>query len=203
MVFRVLLVEDSKSDIETFSTTCERINETQQEKSYELQVAETIEAANKKVRENEYQGCVVDIKLKGNDNGNDFIKTVMEQYRIPVVVYTGTPDVESVVKIFIKGEKTPEDVINELTEEDATGMFKVLGGNGKLEENMTKLFWKVLYPQIDIWKKHHAEGKKTEEVLLRYTIAHLIELLDENGPSYCTEEMYIKKPAVPDSRRRR
>lgn len=191
MNFKLLLVEDSLSDIETFKTTIERMNDSNKENEYSLEIASTIEEANTKLETSDYQGCVVDINLKGAENGNDVIASIMQDYRMPVIVFTGTPDVESNVKCFIKAEKTPEDVINELNEENKTGMFRVLGGKGAIEKNVTKVFWEALYPNIDVWKKHLKDGLDTEQILLRYTVAHLLEMLDENGPAYCTEEMYI------------
>lgn len=188
--FKILLLEDSESDIKTFKDTIERMNDSVNENKYKIDAAENIKAAKEKLKNDIYHGCVVDIKLNRED-GNDFINSVMKDYRMPVIVFTGTPEVETKVKCFVKGEKTPEDVIRELEEENKTGMFRVLGGKGEIEKQLTKVFWNVLYPQMNIWKMYSSSNSETEKILLRYTLAHLLEFLDEVGPPYCTEEMYI------------
>lgn len=189
MAFKILLLEDAQSDIETFQMTVDRMNDAQNANAFELDVANTIDSATRFLASQEYNGCVVDIKLNGED-GNNFILGVMDSYRIPVIVFSATPDVESNVKCFIKSEKTPEDVINELQAENRTGLFNVLGGKGIIEKNINDIFWNALYPKVDVWKKYCDRGMRTEEILLRYTVAYLQERLDD-GPAYCTEEMYI------------
>lgn len=190
MSFKILLLEDSDSDISTFRSTIERMNDSVDKNIYEIDIAKNIKEAKEKLKNAIYNGCVVDIKLDHED-GNTFINSIMEDYRMPVIVFTGTPDVETEVQCFVKGEKTPEDVIHELEDENKTGMFRVLGGKGEIEKQLTKVFWDVLYPHMSIWKKYSEDNLETEKILLRYTIAHLLELLDEDGPIYCTEEMYI------------
>lgn len=69
-----------------------------------------------------------------------------------------------------------------------------MGGKGILEETMKRVFWKNLYPKIDTWKKLKEEGNDTETILLRYAIAHIHELLEDNTPLYSTEEVYIAPP---------
>lgn len=191
MSFRILLVEDSESDIATFSTTIDRLNDSLGDDHYSVDVAKSLKEANSKIDGCVYNGSVVDIRLRGDEDGNDFISSLMEKCRIPIIAYTGTPDVDAKIKCFKKGEQTPEEVINELEAEEATGMFKVMGGKGRIEKNITNIFWKVLYPHMDVWTKYYEEGVDTEEVILRYTVAHLLENLGYDGPSYCTEEMYI------------
>lgn len=190
MQFKILLLEDSESDIDVFLSTVERMNDEIGEERYCVKVAGQIDEAKATLLSESFHGCVVDIKL-GEEDGNDFIESVVEAYRMPVVVYSATPDVDYNVKCFEKASYNPTDVIKELESELETGMFQVLGGKGAIEKNLNSVFWNVLYPQMDIWKDYKNKGMNTEEVLLRYTLAHLLELLDENGPDYCTEEMYI------------
>lgn len=192
--FNMLLVEDGKMDIELIEDTVGRMNDSQDSVMYSLDVAKTVEEAYSKVKTNEYHGCIVDIKLGGDENGNDFVKALVEGFRVPVVVYSATPDCEAPVKCYTKSQVEPSVVIKELEEENATGIFRVLGGRGIIEKRITEVFWNVLYPNMDTWKEYQKMDKNTEEILLRYTVAYLIELLDEEKTAYCTEEMYIIGP---------
>ena len=62
----------------------------------------------------------------------------------------------------------------------------------------TQVFWKNLYPQIELWKSKKSQGIETEKVLLRYAVSHIQELIDSEVPGYITEEMYIKPPISQD-----
>lgn len=196
-IYNYLLVEDSHEDAEVCKSTVERMNDQNQEVKIIIDVAGNLEFA-KKMLNNPYDGAIIDIKLGDTDNGNEVIRTIIDKYRFPVAVMTGTPDTiledDSPIKIYKKGETTYEDIIQSLINISKTGLFKVIGGKGIIEETMNSVFWNNLYPKIETWKKLHDSGVDTETILLRYAIAHIHELLDDNMPVYSTEEVYIKPP---------
>lgn len=196
--YNYLLIEDSADDRDAFKTTINTLNLQNNEKHYSCEIAETYAEGLKKLSSNSiYHGVIIDIKLDGKHSGHEIVKKTIECYRVPVVIYTGTPDkAESgndLIKVYTKAEKTYKDIIEELDETWGTGLFRVLGGNGIIEKLMNRIFWNNLYPQIDVWK-----GKKTnvdtEKVLLRYAASHIQELIDSDVPTYETEEMYIYPP---------
>lgn len=197
VIYNYLLVEDNQDDAEVCISTIERMNDQNQEIKISIDVAVNLESATTMLN-NPYDGAIIDIKLGDKDNGNEVIKTIIEKYRFPVAVMTGTPDTilddSSPIKIYTKGETTYEDIINSLINISKTGLFKVIGGKGIIEETMNSIFWNNLYPKIDTWEKLHDSGVDTETILLRYAIAHIHELLDDNMPVYSTEEVYIKPP---------
>lgn len=197
MAFKILLVEDDNSQIKLFEDTVKRLNEQRGKEIYFLDTAQTIDEAKEKIVDENYSGSVVDIKLKNEENGNDVIVFFRNQFRNPIVAYTGTPDVDYGVPCLKKGEKDPEEVICELENQEATGLFKVLGGKGELEKRLTSTFWDSLYPYMDVWKNYSDEGIKTEIILLRYALANILEQLEDNDQKYCTEEMYIKGSTPP------
>ncbi|MDD4111893.1 MAG: response regulator [Herbinix sp.] len=195
--YRFLLVEDSSGDVTACLDTVQRMNAEKPDNSVSVEVADTFDLALEKLN-NPYDGVIIDIKLGDKNSGNDVIRTVTQTYRIPVAVMTGTPDTileeGSPICIYKKGEITYEDIIESLIKISKTGLFKVIGGKGIIEETMLRVFWKNLYPKIDVWQKMKEEGVDTETILLRYAIAHIHELLDENMPLYSTEEVYIQPP---------
>lgn len=202
MIFEILLIEDNESEIDVCKTTIERINDEEGRELYGLVVAQSINEAEELLREREFQGVIIDIKLKGEENGNTVIHHIMEKYRVPVIVFTGTPDVDlpenSPIPVYKKAEKEYEEILSELVSINRTGLFNVIGGRGLIEQEITKIFWNNLYPRKQIWEKYAEEGKEIEKILLRYTLAHLLEGADEGGPAYCTEEMYINPVACTD-----
>lgn len=196
-MYNFLLIEDSESDAQAFLDTVKRLNFSKNETIYSVEVAETYEKGIEKLNSN-YNGVIIDIKLNDDKNGNDIVKEILKKYRLPIAVFTGTPDVrideETPIAIYIKGEASHETIINDLCEISDTGIYNVLSGTGILEEIMTQIYWKNLYPQMTIWREKRSQGIETEKILLRYAISHIQELIDNDVPAYVTEETYIVPP---------
>jgi len=196
-MYNFLLVEDSHEDAAVCQDTVERMNVEKPENHITVEIADTFDLALEKLK-GSYDGVIVDIKLGDKSSGNDIIRTITQTYRIPVAVMTGTPDTileeGSPICIYKKGESTYENIIESLIKISKTGLFKVIGGKGIIEKTMLRVFWKNLYPKISVWEKMQEDGADTETILLRYAIAHIHELLDENMPLYSTEEVYIQPP---------
>lgn len=196
-MYKLLLIEDATVDAEACKDTVKRMNIEAGEDNLQLCVAESYDKGIAELN-NEYDAVIVDIKLDGDHSGNQIIRAIIEKYRVPVAVMTGTPDTEleedSPICIYKKGETSYEDIIKSLFKASATGLFSVLGGTGIIEKVMNQIFWMNLYPQISLWQEKKEKGIDTEKVLLRYAISHIQELIDNEVPAYITEEMYIKPP---------
>ena len=196
-MYNFLLIEDSEEDSESFKDTVKRLNLSADEERYHLEVASTYADGMKKVSDN-LNGVIVDIKLDDEHSGNEIIREIGEKFRVPVAIFTGTPDTEldddSPIKVYKKGEAEQEEILQELCAVSDTGLFDVLGRTGIIENVMTQIFWKNLYPQITLWKEKKMQGIETEKVLLRYALSHIQELIDDEVPAYVTEEMYISPP---------
>lgn len=197
-MYRFLLIEDSKVDADACIDTIQRMNKQRgATDDLEIVVATTFKDALDELKK-DYCGAIVDIKLDDGSSGNKIIKQIIESYRIPVAVMTGTPDTDlednSPIKIYTKGKDTYEEIILTLIRTVDTGLFNVIGGKGTIEKTMNHVFWNNLYPRIHIWEELKSKGQDTEKILLRYAIAHIQELLDVEVPMYVTEETYIKTP---------
>ena len=202
-MYNFLLIEDSVEDSDLFQDTVKRLNMTAGKELYHLEIAETYSVAMEKLSE-KLNGIIVDIRLDGAHSGNEIIREIIEKFRVPVAIFTGTPDTEqndnSPIKVYKKGEVSHEEIIKELRDVSDTGLFNVLGGTGIIERVMTQIFWNNLYPQIELWKEKKAKGVETEKILLRYAVSHIQELIDNEVPAYVTEEMYISPPINDDIR---
>lgn len=196
-MYKFLLIEDSQEDAEACIDTISRMNCQYGDIRIEIVVADTFDSAFEELKK-EYSGVIVDIKLDGGNSGNKIIRTIIDDYRVPVAVMTGTPDTDleenSPITIYKKGESTYEEIVNALIKSCSTGLFNVIGGKGIIERAMNQVFWKNLYPKIHVWENLHEKGLDIERILLRYAIAHIQELIDDEVPAYVTEEMYIKPP---------
>ncbi|MCX9013996.1 MAG: hypothetical protein OIN89_04230 [Candidatus Methanoperedens sp.] len=200
--FKLLIVEDDEGDLETCRTTILRY-EKEKEREIELVESKTLEDAQIKIN-NSFDGVIIDLKL-GNtgDEGNIVIREIHDKYRFPVAILTGTPgnadpDFNNIINVYKKGEHGLDEILNYLIQIYDTGLTRIFGGRGHIENAMDKVFWNHIMPQLDSWISHVERGEETEQALLRFTINHLLEILNHNSDICYPEEMYIS-PVISDN----
>lgn len=197
---KILLVEDEKDEIEVYESSMRKY-QTEYGIDVETCIAQSISEAYTLLN-NSYDGAIIDLKLEEEgDEGNQVIQQIHENFRIPIIVFSGTPDYFNSDKMYIldickKGEKSYEELISQFYNVYRTGLTKIMSGRGVIEQTMDKIFWKNLHSKIPIWETYAEKGKDTEKALLRYTINHLLELLDNEEDIYFPEEMYLSPPVV-------
>lgn len=70
-----------------------------------------------------------------------------------------------------------------------------MGGRGVIEETLNTVFQKNLLPQRDQWVVYgKKDSSRTEKSMLRYTLNHLLQLLDDDDTRSFPEEMYLCPP---------
>lgn len=199
---KILLVEDSESDIDTCKNSI-KVFERQNGSKVELTVSKSLTEAND-LLDNSFDGAIVDLKLgnalsEENYDGNEVIKQIYENFRIPVAILTGTPEQveESQFRnlgVFKKGEISYNDLITRFNSIYKTGLTHILGGRGRIEQAMNKVFWNNLIPNINSWEAQVTRGEATEDALLRFTLNHLFEFIDHDTEKCLPEEMYVSPP---------
>lgn len=197
---KLLIVEDNEQDLDVCKDTCNRYK-SEKNRNIELIECRTLEEACCKVN-NSFDGVIIDLKLGAEGNeGNKVIQKIHSQYRIPVAVLTGTPaNAESkgkLIPVYKKGQTGYDTIFDYFFLIFDTGVTRIFGGRGTIEETMNKIFWKNIYPQIDSWNLHVKKGGSTEKALLRFTLSHLLELLSDESDICYPEEMYISPPVEP------
>ena len=193
--FKLLIVEDDEEELDTCRTTVKRY---EKEKGREIELVEsnTLEDAQIKIN-NSFDGVIIDLKLgPAGDEGNRVIQEIYDKNRIPVAILTGTPGnadskFKDIIKVYKKGENGLDEIFDDLIQIYDTGLTKIFGGRGHIENTMNEIFWKNILPQLNSWKSHVEQGEKTEKALLRFTINHLLELLNDDTDICYPEEMYI------------
>ncbi len=197
---RLLIVEDDEQDIKTCRDTVERYRE-ENRRDIELVEFRNIDDALKGV-DSTFDGAIVDLKfgIQGNE-GNQIIRKINESFlRIPIAIFTGNPDnlnetdIEN-IGIFIKGEATYDEVLDRFWNIYDTGLTRILGGRGIIEENLNRVFLNNLLPLMPKWELYgKADSERTERALLRLTLNHLSHLLDDDEESRFPEEVYLAPP---------
>ena len=72
-----------------------------------------------------------------------------------------------------------------------------MGGKGLIEKTLKEVFGANLLPQIAKWVQYGSiHGDRVEQSLLRHTLNHLSQLVEEDGEFFFPEEVYLHP--VPD-----
>lgn len=193
---RILLVEDEERDLERCRRDLKNYNEDKQ-REIELVECETLDDVLEEL-ETPFDGVIIDLELTpGGDEGKQVIRQIRESlFRIPIFIFTGKPEaVDKSIKgieVFTKSNTNFSDLLDELCETYNTGFTRILGGDGKIEELLGKVFLDNLLQQRKKWVSYgKTDLKRAENALLRYTLNHLLQLLDEDGKPHFQEEFYL------------
>lgn len=196
--FKLLVVEDDEQDLKVCKDSIERYKH-EHDRDITLVQCRTVEEALSSI-DNSLDGAIIDLKLQqDSDAGNDVVQKIADNmYRVPVAIYTGTPAAAMTfpyLGIFKKGEVKYSDLFDKFWGIHDTGMTRILGGRGLIEETLKKVFEKNLLPALETWVAHgKANPERTEKALLRHTINHLMQLLDHDDDFYYPDEFYISPP---------
>jgi len=199
----LLIVEDCENELAACRDSIERY-QNQRQLLIELTPCQSVEDAFSSLN-NSFDAAIIDLKL-GEDGNEGFriTRKIEEQnLRIPIAILTGTPDLvdtdNAYIGIYKKGESNAayEKLFDMFFEIYDTGLTRIMGNRGKIEEHLTKVFEKNLLPQLKTWKKYGKDNSpKTEKALLRYTLNHMLRLLDEDTDEFFPEEVYLFPPLI-------
>ncbi len=191
---KLLFVEDVRSTLDDCKATIKRYS---REKGRGIELVEALNPSEAFEKLNTtFDGAIIDLNLGlREDEGNDVIREIVSKYRIPVAVLTALPqNAQAAVPylgVFVKGEIGYDELFDLFYLAYDTGITKILGGRGYLEDAMSRVYWNNILPQFEDWKSYRTRGKDTEKALLRFIINHIVELIDEDTEKYFLEEMYI------------
>ncbi|NIZ03911.1 hypothetical protein [Thalassospira lucentensis] len=198
MSIKILLVEDNEKDRDGFLNSVKRFNHARGT-SIQVHSCSDLDEAFKEIN-GTFDGAVVDMKL-GPDGGegNQFLKLLGDiNLRIPVVVFTGTPTAadKQYVHIEVKTKDTSHDeILEDFVLVHASGLTKVMGARGLLEELLGKVYKENILSQKEVWKKYgKIDSEKSEKALMRHVLSHLIQIVDLDEESCVPEEFYISPP---------
>ena len=204
---KLMIVEDADSDLEVCRTSVDIYQAQKKNDGIDLSInlieCKTVDEALQIV-DNSFDGAIIDLKFpSGDDKGKEVWTKIRESFfRIPVIIHTGTPDsIDEDDRLFLvsvlkKGEADYKtEILDSFYDIYNTGMTRIIGGRGKIEETLNEVFLKNLLPQLEIWKNYgKSDTQRTEKALLRFTLNHLIQLLDDDEDQFFAEEVYIYPP---------
>lgn len=209
---KLLIVEDNESDKEAWEINIEEFNRSIEKEGLEtvFEFGKSFEEANKRIS-NDFDAVIIDLRLEGDDKssletgGGRLIDEKVDILRLPTFVYTATPalidEIEKKETVFfkkyVKDQKRMSHILDEIKRIYDTGITRILGGRGKIEELLNTIFWNHLSLSLDYWMKPHVDIDP-EKVLLRYIAAHFSEYLaisqEGNIDKFSPPEFYITPP---------
>lgn len=197
---KILLIEDNKHQQKAFEDSVQVLKD-RGDLNVEYKIAENISSALKNI-DGSYDGAIIDLRLDNDDDGgNKIVRQLSDPFtRIPIIFVTAyvdsVSDHSSVIKKRSREAGTYESDFRLFEEICNTGLTRIMGGRGIIEESLSKVFLNNLLPQIKTWVDYGKEyleddPERTEKALLRYTLNHLFQLLEENDENCFPEEVYL------------
>lgn len=199
---KILLVEDTEQDRTSCQDAVKDLNEIDGPISIELIEAVNLEEALEKI-DNTYDGAIIDLRLDEKDDGGDIVIKEIEKscFKIPVIILTGTPDSvdmdNAIITVLKKGDAEAgyEDILKKFWGIYRTGMTRIMGARGTIEKTLATVFRQNILPQINQWVIYgNTDSLRTEKALLRHTLNHLLDLLDNDADCCFPEEFYLSPP---------
>lgn len=199
---RLLIVDDAKTDLESCRSTKERWNRTHTGESV---ISELVEIKTYSDACKYFEGCgacnvdgvILDLKLgRMPDAGQKLIDDLNAMHRrMPIVVFTATPDTLSFQYLlgkFKKGVTQYDAAFERFEVAQKVGLTKILGCNGVIDQRLKEIFDKAVLPRLDSWKKYvdTVGGENAERALSRSVVMHLHEAMDEDE-AYAPDEFYV------------
>ena len=204
---RLLIVEDVEQELESFRDDLQDYTH-EKKRDIDLVECKTLEEALNTL-DNSFDGAIIDLKLANHrsNEGNQVVEKIRESFfRIPIAIFTGNPgdwnhnlnEKTMLIDVFTKGETGHYELLDRFWEIYNTGLTRIMGGRGLIEQRLSEVFFKNLQLQIPAWISYGAENsERTEKALLRYTLNHLFQLLEEDEERCFPEEVYLY-PSVLD-----
>ena len=196
---KLLYAEDNEVDRAGLQVSIQRFSK-QNNVEIQLETAVDLDKALEAL-DNSFDGCIVDMNLDGDPQaGNQVLNRIRDgNIRIPIAILTGTPDAvgdkTANIQVYKKGEAEHDEILNRFQSIHNSGITRVMGGRGKVEELLNRVYHENILSQENAWISYGASNvEKTEKSLLRHTLNHLIHIVDLDEELCFPEEFYITPP---------
>ncbi|MBC3539581.1 hypothetical protein ACFSC6_18820 [Rufibacter sediminis] len=201
---KILIVENEEPQKISYLDTIDNFNKKSSVKII-AEVVNNLEDALKAVSEDTFDGAILDLRLNNTSSeasGNEIIRSIVDLKRFPIFIYSGfVGDLDPTIpkSIFFQVYEKSMDfniLLKSFADIFKTGVTRILGKRGILQEYLDKVFWTHLSGTLEYWM-----DEKNEKTLLRHALTHVIEYLEINEKgsfvNYNPAEVYIKPPIKP------
>ncbi len=211
-ILKLIIVEDDERQIKLYKDAIDEFN-TGSAIKIEIEIGNNLKEGLEQIRKSAFDAAIIDLRLGSDDmigRGKEIIKTIKNDLRFPVFVLTAYPgDLDDDLKrsnvfykVYKQTEKDTIEVLREMTDIYKTGITKIMGRKGIIDNTLQKVFWENIADSMEYWKKEVKDDDKIEKVLSRHILAHLSESLKlakkEEFEKCHPAEVYIMPPIKKD-----
>ncbi|MBF8456977.1 hypothetical protein IV494_07240 [Kaistella sp. G5-32] len=197
----LLIVEDDKATIQTYLDNIESFNK-KSDVQITADVKENLADAKNSLISPDYDAAIIDLKLSSNSvdlEGLEIVDEIQNKLRFPMFIVSGSlGQIEQKESAFFKKRSRDgnfKEILTEITDIYKTGVTNILGRKGTIEEYLNSIFWNHMSNSMDLWINDTTRTPiEKENSLLRYTLLHMQEYIDEALEKYHPSEFYITKP---------
>lgn len=203
----VVIVEDDEAQQEMYRDCIQEFN---LEDNQQYEIKSTILPNDKEVAGILYRervdAIIIDLNWGGGRNineGNQLVEKIYRDCRIPIFIISGNLNFlekgyeeSPIFRKYERDEVFFNDVLQEIKNLYRIGYTKVLGNHSKIDEMLSKVFWKYMSDSIKGWM--HQTIPLQEQRMLRFAVTRINEMLAiseaERHDDYDAVEFYIKPP---------
>jgi hypothetical protein len=205
----LLIVENEKEQVQLYLDVIESYNKSNGTKINPIPFYSLSEGKDA-LASSYYDAAIIDLKLAANSielEGMEIVHSILANLPIPVFIVSGSiGQVEMEETLLFKMRSRDADfksILNELINIYNTGITKILGKRGKIDDYLNKIFWEHLSSSLDVWIEDISRSSDDKQKsLLRYILLHIQEYLglseDSDFEDYHPAEIYIVPPIKPN-----
>ncbi len=202
---RLLIVEDDQATLQMYHDNIEAYS-----RAAGIEITPDIKGnlndAKEALKSPDYDAAIVDLKLSSDKielEGKEIVDEINQNLRFPLFIVSGSiGQIETEENAFFKKRSRDDDfreVLKEITDIYNTGITRILGNKGDINDYLNKIFWNHLSTSLDVWINDGDRDKDEKyKSLLRYTLLHIqeyLELTEESDfEAYHPAEIYITPP---------
>lgn len=199
----LLIVENEAEQVQLYKDLIDSFNKKSENTiKIEHSIFTNLDTAMEGLNASNYDAAIIDLKLSsGTENyeGLKIVEAIKSDLRFPVFIVSGNIGIvtDEENALFKKRSRDGDikEILKEIIEIHKTGITRILGKTGIIDSYLTSIFWAHLSNSLDTWTKDNSRTiEEKEKSLLRYTLLHIQEHLDEEVEQYHPSEFYITKP---------
>ena len=201
MLMKLLIVEDDKPTLQTYKDNIESFNK-KSDVEIKYTIKENIDEAKNSLLSPDFDGAIIDLKLSSSTTdleGLEIVEEIENNQRFPIYIVSGSiAQIEKEESAFLKKRNRDtnfKEILSEIVEIYKTGITNILGRKGAIDTYLNNIFWNHLSNSMELWVNDSTRSaEEKEKSLLRYTISHMQEYIDEGIEKYHPSEFYITAP---------
>lgn len=213
---KLLIVEDDKDFRDSYQKQIRLFNLENNDCVIVPEYAEDEAKAKTALKSGQIDAAIIDLKLSNTDvdyKGNELVDIIKANLRFPVFIVTANPEKieeekqnqNDLFRIRVKGSDDGNftSILGEFKKIHLTGITKILGKSGQIENHLNTIFWNHLSNSMGVWINDNTRTpEEKQKTLLRYTLTHIqehLELTEESDfENYHPAEIYITPTVKPN-----